>query len=506
MADQYDYSKQPNNVIPEHANVPGVTDPDGSFITNLGDSASEFGRNLVTAAVHPYDTVKNGVNLAEGYLTKIGLGNKNGKVTAQQQQMMDAMNKHFGDRYGSLDKIKHTAYTDPVGFAADASTVLGPLSGGVGLVGDAADAAGMARAASTLSKVADVAKAGSELTNPLNVGKGASKALQTTGKVMSGAGMDAGSAVTRAGEAIEHPIQDLSTGLAKKWYRKALNPSGTVDEGTAKVNTLMNEGIGPANEPGAWDKITQYANQVKAMLRDPRAQGVSGDVTKVLGATDPLIAPTGPQSWEAQLAPGNGPDQVNQVRQDFVNKHFNPGTPAVPANLGQVVAGELTPNPTIVGATPAILATPPTPRPISLEDLQEEKQNTYRRLKDSDFGGGPSNAPIPAASRQANVALAKGARNEIGDKLSSVGLDGIHAINAKEGGLLDAMPDLQRNAAKLANSPGITESAREILIRHLLPQAAIGLYKAGRLPWNTTEYILKQGAAGSTVQEQANAQ
>lgn len=495
-----------DNLVPvtEVAKDHGV---DPGFLDNAWSSTKNFAGNMLAAASHPVDTATSIHDVVNGYIGKMR-GQKAGDegYNPDEQRMADAMTKHFKDRYGSVDAIKRTAYTDPVGFAADLSGVVAPLAGGAGLLGEAADAAGLARTANVLRTASKVGGVVAETANPLSAGKTAARITQGAGKVMSGAGIGVGSAVTNAGEVMEHPVINTGRALAKKLYRTALDPSGTAAEGSAKVDTLMNEGIGPTGEQPAWDKINQYSQQVKDMLSDPRAQGVTADPTNVLKGVDPLLAPQGKASWVDQLAPMGGPDKVQSVVDDFVQKHFNPGTPGTPA--GQPTFSgvyDAQGNRVMTPGAAAVPPTPATPVPMDLPKLQGEKQNTYARLKDSDFGGGPSNTPMPAAERQAQVGLAKGARNEIGDKLASVGITGIHGVNAKEGGLLDAMPDLQRNAAKMA-SAGIFGSAKEALIRRVLPTAALQLYKAGKLPWETTEHILKQGALGAGIQEGVNAQ
>lgn len=486
-----------DDIHPAQRTATPVTSGDDSgesFLGNVAKSGANFANNLLGAVTSPIQTYHAMTDVVDGYLAKIpGI-----HTGAQQTAAADAMTKHFKDRYGSVANVRKTAYEDPVGFAADLSTVIAPFAGGAGAAGEIADMAGMAKTAAALRTVAKAGTTAAEVTNPLNVGKAVSAGVRGVGGVMAGAGLDAGSAVTRAGEYMQNPIANTGQALAKKLYRTTLQPSGTAAEGAAKVDTLMKEGVGPAGEQPAWDKISEYANQVKQMFNDPRAAGLNADPINVLKGVDPLLANQGRQSWVDQLAPMNGPDKVRSVVDDFVQKHFNPGTPA-----GQPTpSGVLDPSGNMI-MTPGSAATPATAKPLPLDTLQGEKQNTYARLKDSDFGGGGVTSPIPAAERQAQVGLASGARNEIGDQLASVGITGVHAIHAAEGGLLDAMPDLQRNAAKMANG-GMFTTTKEALIRHVLPMAAIQLYKLGKLPMETVDHIVKQGATAGAQQQSAD--
>jgi len=146
-------------------------------VSNIPASAIQFGKGLFEAVTNPVQTSMGLLDLAAGTLQKGA-----GAVLPQPvmdfiasidnpeaaQRAADTANQFGGmyaDRYGSVDKIKNTIATDPVGFAADFSTI---LSGGAGVAGRA----GMTGTAARLSR-------GAELTNPVNalrpVGRGITK-------------------------------------------------------------------------------------------------------------------------------------------------------------------------------------------------------------------------------------------------------------------------------------------------------------------------------------------
>jgi hypothetical protein len=136
-------------------------------VTNIPASAVQFGKGIFEAITSPVQTSMGLLDLAAGALQKGA-----GAVLPQPvmdfiasidnpeaaQRAADTANQFGGmyaNRYGSVDKIKNTIATDPVGFAADFSTI---LSGGAG----AASRLGAPRAAARLSR-------GAEITNPVNV-------------------------------------------------------------------------------------------------------------------------------------------------------------------------------------------------------------------------------------------------------------------------------------------------------------------------------------------------
>lgn len=124
----------------------------GGFLSNVAGSAGNFLGNLATAIEHPVNTVENLANVPIGGLQELG-----GESTPQTQAF-DALKSYFGNRYSSPQAIAHTVYTDPVGFAADLSTILGVGGGAVGAVGKVGELAGIGEA-SDLSKAAAAAKA-----------------------------------------------------------------------------------------------------------------------------------------------------------------------------------------------------------------------------------------------------------------------------------------------------------------------------------------------------------
>jgi hypothetical protein len=162
-------------------------------------SAVQFGKAFGEAITNPVETAGSMLDIAAGGLQKAAgaalpkpvMDFLNSFDDAAAKRAMDAANQFGGQmayRYGSWDRIKNTLATDPVGFAADMSTLLSGGAGAAGRVGGVArkaqnaaraDAIAGSRTAATTSRgarnvargaeyVADKMSRAAELTNPVN--------------------------------------------------------------------------------------------------------------------------------------------------------------------------------------------------------------------------------------------------------------------------------------------------------------------------------------------------
>jgi hypothetical protein len=122
--------------------TPGGPPSIGGFGSNVLSSGANFLGNLGNAALHPIQTIQGIGSAAVGGLQELG-GQQNTNTAA-----FDNLASYFKNRYGSVQDLAHTAYTDPVGLAADLSSVLGVAGGAVGAAGKVADLADAGNAAS----------------------------------------------------------------------------------------------------------------------------------------------------------------------------------------------------------------------------------------------------------------------------------------------------------------------------------------------------------------------
>lgn len=175
----------------------------GGFLENTVQSGANFLGNLGNAVLHPIQTAQNIGGAAVGGLQELG------GQTTDNTAKFDNLKNYFSQRYGSVDNLLHTAYTDPVGLAGDLSAALGVgggladigaagadavglgaravEAGGADFVAGAEGAGGIARStagsglAGALENTGDILSKGSTLTNPLSpIVAGASKLIDQT--------------------------------------------------------------------------------------------------------------------------------------------------------------------------------------------------------------------------------------------------------------------------------------------------------------------------------------
>jgi len=147
---------------------------------NVIPSAGRFIGGIVDSVTSPLQTVKGVMDAAAGGLRNLtpeplrNLIDKADSSPENQQRATataDAVGQFYKDRYGGLQNIKQTLITDPVGAAADLSTVLAGT-------GAAANMANMPRIGNALAEA-------SRLTNPLTVMTAVAKPVAKVGGVVA---------------------------------------------------------------------------------------------------------------------------------------------------------------------------------------------------------------------------------------------------------------------------------------------------------------------------------
>jgi hypothetical protein len=185
-------------------------------VQNLPRSAAGFYGGMVEAITSPIDTLTAMWDMGAGALraatptTVRGLIDRLDRDPAAAQRATDAAKAagdFYADRYGTLSGIKRSLAEDPVGVAADFSTI---MSGGAMAAGRSPQlAAGLQRAADVTNPVMPLVQAvqgrvpGTQSTVPELIGKGV------------GAGMDLVSG-------------DLGTTMARRTLRQALGPDNVL--------------------------------------------------------------------------------------------------------------------------------------------------------------------------------------------------------------------------------------------------------------------------------------
>lgn len=140
------------------------TEVPGEALGNIPSSAANLAKGLYQAVTSPVQTVSGAMDVAAGGLQNalpksvVNFVNQLETNPEAAQRAVQAANAAGGmvkERYGSMDAIKNTLATDPVGAAGDLSLL---FSGG----------AGVAARTPMLAKAAPALRTAAEYTNPLN--------------------------------------------------------------------------------------------------------------------------------------------------------------------------------------------------------------------------------------------------------------------------------------------------------------------------------------------------
>jgi len=202
------------------------SDVPGEALANVGTSAANFYKGLITAITNPVQTVSGVLDVGAGALQNllpkelVDLVNQIDNKPEAAKRAVDAANAvggMFKDRYGSVDALKNTLATDPVGAAADLSTL---FTGG---------AAATARVAPTAAKVLGTA---ATYTNPL-------------APVTAAAGYGLALGAKGAGNVVDAITGQRATTRAGNIVRNALTEEGRTPQNIAAAqNALINAPAG----------------------------------------------------------------------------------------------------------------------------------------------------------------------------------------------------------------------------------------------------------------------
>lgn len=222
------------------------------MLRNTPGSAIKFASNLAGAVLHPADAAKAILDLGAGSLRNVlpssvskfvDKFDPNPKAAEDASTLASNVGNAYKDRYGTLERVKKTIVEDPVGAAADLSTVLGV--GGFFAPGKAGQALATA----------------SKYTNPVSaIGPAVDAAAQ--GAKWSGNWL--------MHSAIKPTIGQLKSGKAD-----------------AAINTLLEHGINPTR--GGMDKlrglIDEKNQQISGAIGASKATINPDDVLAYLGET-----------------------------------------------------------------------------------------------------------------------------------------------------------------------------------------------------------------------------
>ena len=229
---------------------------------NIPSSAQRFAKGLYEAATSPVETAKSILDIGAGALQKalpqkvvdfINQFDANPEATQRAVQAANAAGAFYKDRYGSVEQLKNTIATDPVGAAAVLSRL---LSGGATALGGVAP-----RTAGVIGKAARVVD---PLTLPM---KGA-------GAVMRGGAAAAGNVI----DAVTGQRADIRAGQI---LREAATDQGRRPANLAVLrNELQRASPGLSGSQAAADVQAPQLQALGQIVGEQRAPGISGVVSE----------------------------------------------------------------------------------------------------------------------------------------------------------------------------------------------------------------------------------
>lgn len=216
----------------------------GTMVENIPESGLNLAKDMASAVMHPIDTATAVAQLGQSGINKLAVEGAElvtgrdapPNMPGYDTQLANAAMGAVRDRYGSIDAVKNTLMTDPVGAAFDATAV-----GGL----------------SRIPRVANLAAA----ADPVHA---VSKAVKTVGK----------------GAAQAIPDNKLTD-----WYKRSAKFTTTKNdaERTRMAETAIREGVIP-NDKGLitlQDRISDLSSQIDNLIAEATETGTKIPVSAV---------------------------------------------------------------------------------------------------------------------------------------------------------------------------------------------------------------------------------
>lgn len=223
-----------------------LTDVGKQALSNIPQSAVNYGQAMISPLVHPVDTVNNLRDVIFGGLGKVIPGADVG----DQQSRFDALTQALKQRYGGYENIKKTIATDPVGVAADVSSI---FTGGGSLA---------ARAPGLIGKVGQATANAGRILEPVNAIK------QTVGGI--------------AGKVIPN-------NAAMRLYESSLKPPAPSAKFTREDQLrVLQEGLDAGIQPSQFgiDKLQGLIDDINGKIFEKIQSGSNQKSTTIIYPTD----------------------------------------------------------------------------------------------------------------------------------------------------------------------------------------------------------------------------
>lgn len=333
----------------------------GEALANLPSSAGKFVGNLYEAVTSPVQTVKGILDLGAGALQNVlpkdvvafvNQFDANPEAAQRAVQVANAVGGEYKNRYGSIEGLKNTLATDPVGAASDLSTL---FSGGAAAIKGygriAAPVAGKIVGASP-TRVADAVAKFNQLAAPLETVAAYTNPVAPIAKAAEyGIGLSA----KAAGNAIDSMQGQRAAVRAGNIVRNALTEEGRTPQNLlAAQMALQNAPQGATVRQTLADVMApqvQYLGQmVEAKTAPGRAESVkqaqqAGRVANMQAITPDLMTAEAMRAnataplYAAATQPGIAVSTAPMVQKIDSLLAANPGNAKLVSALNQVKAG-----------------------------------------------------------------------------------------------------------------------------------------------------------------------
>jgi len=176
---------------PQQPKYMGYGEMMGQAVQNIPASAANMATGLYQAVTNPAQTVSGLLDVGAGALQKalpkpvvdfVNQFESNPEAAQRAMNAATAVGGAMKERYGSVEGIKNTIATDPVGAMGDLSTLLGGMGGMGRMTASGLKAGGANQLAQGMQRAGDVYAKASDLTNPITLaGKGVSGTADLVG-------------------------------------------------------------------------------------------------------------------------------------------------------------------------------------------------------------------------------------------------------------------------------------------------------------------------------------
>lgn len=262
-------------------------------VKNTPSSAYNFGANIVKAVAHPIDTGKAILDtgagalrnsLPDSWVQTIDKFDPNPQAGQRASAQASAVGQELKNRYGGIENIKNTVATDPVGVAADLSSLFG---------GGAALTAKVATKAPALASTANALRTAADVTNPIN-------ALSAVASPVASAALTA----------LEPKTQSIARNLMQSAIKPTIAQRASGEADTA-INTLLKYGISPTKS--GVNKLSSMIEDINNQIAD-RIQNSDAavDKNKVVNALSDVRS-----KFINQVNPANDLNAIDKVQSSF---------------------------------------------------------------------------------------------------------------------------------------------------------------------------------------------